>query len=742
MTSEEGFDFLLDLLERAHTSGEGAQIPSHFWRASIEESAQNHRDDVGAAIVASIRDAAHAVVTEDPASLPAILDRLATGERQVSIKRRLALNLLRTSSIADVPRIATALLDREFLLDLDVHHEYRTLLRDRFGVLTPESQDQLLTLFESAPYVEQLKAEQADKGEPLSPEKEQEYRERSVREMFSLVEPHLTVERLTRYRAIVDQYGLSPHPEYLSYSESSFGFVGSRSPRSAEELRSLPVPELRAFLDTWLPAGDPFHGASRDGLASALTELVGSAPAQYGTDLDDLRCAEPTYVRGILEGFTNAAKSGTAIPWAPLLTYCSWVVAQPGEASGAASETWGRDPGWGWARRAILDLLEVGFKEDAGRIPIELRDAAWAALEPLTRDASSPTPESEATSSDTVTTAINSLRGRALERMIEYAFWVRKASGDSANFEQMPEVRQALESRLDPQVEPSAAIRAVYGLQLVRLFVLDRAWLVSATGRLFPADPALAELRRAAWNAYLSFSRPYDDVFVAITDVYESAIGRLEAQDTSDATTWPKLGEQLAILYWRGKITLEPTSLLRRFFSAAPDEVRAHVIDIIGRAIKDQEQRLPEAVRSRLEALWMERLDAIRKGVIQADGELRAFTWWFASKAFTPIWAAQRVIEGAELRGGGLPADHWLLESLGDLAPEIPLEALRVLRAMTLGEVDPLHFSFESIRVRQIIVAGRAAPSEEKEGLTREVLGRIAAKGCTDFLDLSLDHPT
>ena len=69
---------------------------------------------------------------------------------------------------------------------------------------------------------------------------------------------------------------------------------------------------------------------------------------------------------------------------------------------------------------------------------------------------------------DLLTLSINTNRGTAMHAVIETALWVRReleASGNdvSVGFAAMPEVRDSLDVHLDPRVDPSLAVHAVYG---------------------------------------------------------------------------------------------------------------------------------------------------------------------------------------------------------------------------------------------------------------------------------------
>lgn len=169
------------------------------------------------------------------------------------------------------------------------------------------------------------------------------------------------------------------------------------------------------------------------------------------------------------------------------------------------SSVFDRDAGWRWTRGQVASLIQEGVADRDNRIPFESRDAVWNVLEPLTRDPH-PSPHDEATDSmDPLTRSINTNRGKAMHAVIAYALWCRREldaqdADASQGFDSMPEVRTVLEARLDPDIEPSLAVRAVYGKWLPWIILIDEQWASANIARLFPPDPQHQSLRDAVWD--------------------------------------------------------------------------------------------------------------------------------------------------------------------------------------------------------------------------------------------------
>ncbi len=738
--SVELFCFLLERLEECgDIEVSGRALAPHFLRHAIEETSQDDDEDAFGVLVSAVRDAAAAVVERKPSRLDFVIGRLRTGETAVVWKTRIELNLLRTSAQPALSYIEERLLDRELLAEADCHHEYRTLLRERFALLVPEAQERLLALLVQAPSVDRIQDERLKSGAPpLSKEEARELRELVARDLLSLISESLPSRYSTLFAALVRRHGPARHPEFLSYVTSSFRVWGARSPISSEELSAMSVADVRAFLESWVPSANPFDDPTREGLASALAAAVSARPDDYAPFLSELRMSEPTYVRGVILGYQTAVKAKRPIPWEPVLGFCLWAVQQQGPGAVSPPSWFGRDPDWTWVRGSVLDLLRDGLDRDQREIPAYCREAVWSLLTILARDTSSPTQEQDAKTQDFLSSGINCTRGRALGLAIEYGVWVRESLGSEArgSFEQMPEVRALLSELLDPVREPSPSVRAVFGAELGRLAFLDSAWLERSLAQIFPGDAAGRELRSAAWSAYLRYGFVNASMYRLLKPIFDDEVAVFLANPGREEAEGKKLASHLAWLYVWGAVPLESAGPWAAFLAQSPLNLVRIAIGSVGRSLLQSTDPLPEPARSRLEALWRARLEFFAAhGGLPTD-ELEAFCWWFASRKFDPVWAAERILEGAVIHGG-LPANHSLLEALSALAPSIPEKAARIVHEIVRGEDDPMLLSYEAPALRAVIVTVRATTGALAEPTIQATLGMLAAKGCTALLDLT-----
>ena len=251
----------------------------------------------------------------------------------------------------------------------------------------------------------------------------------------------------------------------------------------------------------------------------------------------------------------------------------------------------------------------------------------------------------------------------------------------------MPEVREILDTHLDPARDPSLAIRAVYGQWFPWIALLDAEWAKSRVAKIFPTDEVLQPLRNAAWDTYVIFCPPYDNVFELLQDEYAravEAVGSPRTEQRQLADPDEKLGEHLMTYYWRGKLRFDqPGPLLEKFFAKASDELRAHALDFIGRSLRITES----PVEALTQGLQRDDIIALRAGVrlpfygqarrgrVDAVDHLRRAA--IASEADSQRQARSQVEELADL----LPLQRQRLEIVRDLVSVQAEEAMEAARA-------------------------------------------------------------
>lgn len=734
-------------LSREQEEEKGGEDYSYIWRPAIEGERHRGFHEIRDLLVSAVRDAAIQIVRKDQTLLASVLDELE--RRPWKIFRRIGLHVLRSFPGSEPDLVRSRLMNRTLFEDRGAQREYALLLRDRFGFLSLDDQCEILGWIQQGPDLDRFRESRKAWGEKTPTEEESaayagQWRIRRLR----WIRDSLPTEWKQRYEALLQQFGEPQDPEMVPRTEAVW--VGPRAPKSQEELGAMSATEVIAYLKSWRPSDDPL-GPSPEGLGRQLKNVVAAEPDRFAQSAFSFRDVDPTYVRAVLEGLHDAARE-RPFPWEPVLDLCLWVITQPREIEGRAVRKWDADPDWGATRSAIARLLSVGLQEGQYELPLSLRHKIWQILRELTEDPE-PSPQYErefgGTSMDPVTMSINTVRGEAMHSLMRYALWVRRyiAKAEDAEqriargFGEMPEVTEVLEAHLDPAHDPALAIRAVYGEWLPWLVLLDRRWATANLGRIFPDDDSQKDLRDAAWEAYIVFCQPYDDAFDVLKGEYARAIERIGlaiADRRHHGDPDEHLAEHLMVFYWRGKLGLdEQGGLLQRFYEKASDTLRAHVLEFIGRSLRNTEGAVDAGVLERLRSLWVMRLGIARcspsPGMHAA--ELAAFGWWCISGKFEDSWAVEQLSVALSLTRK-IDADWLVLERLATLAEAMPKEAVRCVSLMIDGDLQGWEIHGWRDQLRAILsTVIQSADTIAKQSAV-EVINRLGAKGFLEFRGL------
>lgn len=290
------------------------------------------------------------------------------------------------------------------------------------------------------------------------------------------------------------------------------------------------------------------------------------------------------------------------------------------------------------------------------------------------------------------------IRPRALIAAVAHALWVRRNDPDAG----LDEFRRVLDSHLNPEQEPSRAVRWVYGSCFPQLVVLDRSWAVQNAPSVFPAQTAERPLWEAAWDGYLSASPLVADVCAILDDCYQLAVDRVDstAGERRAVARAHGLGRHLVTRYWFGQITLDShRQLLRRFYQNAPGSVCLDLMRSIGRSLR-QVDVVDPAVADRLMTLWEARVQAVRNGA-DAD-ELAGFGEWFAAGKLGDEWELRQLLTTLSL-AGRVEFEHLVLPRLASLCRAHASTCLAVLEAWVRSRPGPFQLQQHETSIGTIL---------------------------------------
>lgn len=723
---------------------------SRIWQPAIEDHPRNRPHGVRNLLVTALRDAAEQIVESDPAKMRSLVHMLEKWHWRIF--HRIALYLIRKFPDAERNLLDERLADPKYLdKSIFQDYEYAFLAKEYFAHLPEMEQQKILGWIEN-PNIDWFRLEDPEE-KALSVRSWQLYK-------LTPLKDSLPTKWQQRYDLLVNEFGSVELSDIVFAEAGECKWEGIQSPKTDSELDSMSIEELVSFLRIWQPESrGRFDGPSRQGLGSALERLAGKRPEHYALAAEQFKGLHPTYLCSLLWGLRNELNNQKQqgelreFPWSSVLSLCLWLVEESQQIRECS--TTDSDPGLDWreARQAVANLLKVGLNagDDSG-IPFNLRSEVWNTIRPLTQDPD-PTPEYETryggSNMNPSDFSINTVRGEAMHTLVRYALWIRRHFEQMADggelirrgFDEMPEVRQVLNEHLNPDQEPSLAIRSVYGQWFPWLTSLDPAWATQSVAKIFPQDETLSKLRRAAWETYITSYPVYDNVFDVLVEEYSYTVEQInvvESEKENIGDPNKHLAQYLMTLYYRGKLDFnKPEGLLALFYEKAPDALRGEALEFVGRSLCDTNEVIEPQILNQLQFLWEQRLKAARTATPPASHatELAAFGWWFASEKFDDSWAIEQLRDVLE-RVGKVEPDHLVIKRLAALADAMPVLAVECLRLIIEGDKKGWGIYGWSDEAKIILITALQGSNDEAKQTSEALIHRLGERGYWDFREL------
>lgn len=732
------FRLLCDLLEKAVTfESEKRERPNDYswiWRASIEDHKQNigESTEIKSMLVSALRDAVISIIRNNESNFDQVVDELS--KRTWLIFHRIALYCITKFPELNEKLLIEKITNKDLFEDSKYKNDYFHLAHVGFKYLENDDKNKVLAWVSEGPDIEYFKSS-VKEHTGNEPDQEQinkriKYWQREKLEQFS---NDLPEEWNQHYNELVKEFGKAEHPEFSSYSTS---WSGPTSPLSNTDLASMSIDDLISYLTSWEPPKNEMDH-SPEGLARNLISIVKENAEQYINEIDKFKDLDPTYVRGLLEGISESVKSNANLDWNSILDFCIWVVNEPREIPDRESEYSDMDPGWVWARKTIASLINENLKSGKTEIPIENRTKVWNILHPLSND---PDPTSEDEERDDgsyfspTSLAINTVRGEAMHGMVDYGLWVyRNDKSENKTFDIATELRDVLENHLDITNDPSLAIRSVYGQRFPWINLMDKDWSKKAKNKIFNDDEP--EYRDTAWNAYIKYCQPYDDVLPVLNDEYKSAIKRMngnaEDQEKTDNIN-KRLAEHIFVFYWRGKLKFDD-EIIREFYENASPTIAEHVINFMGRSLESSEDELPEEIETRLIELWEWRISEAEKKDNYV--ELSDYFWWFASGKLDDDWslAQLKYVLSKQMNFDNLT---FAADRLTDFVPSKPSDVLECLDLMIQKLSDEGFYLTWNDKAKEILERTYNSDEKKIKEYALELINKMGSHGYLDYREL------
>lgn len=728
-------------------SEEGDEDYLYIGHPAIEHGA--NPDDIPGLLLCATRDTAELVIGENRSRFSAVIALFR--ERKWTSFRRLEMHICRVfpeQGQAESERIFQA---PEIIHSASLHHEAILLLKTVFHALTAETQQRVLSWMDAGPSEESVRNWFEFVGEEVTDEKIRGYANRERRDHFSILEGQLPEPYRLKYEELKIELGAPNPPERVSTPQ--FGAISAQSPKTPKELAQMPVGSVLDFLASWIPGRDIF-GPTADGLGGAVASVVAERPVEFASVAADFKRVDPTYVRCFLGGLNAALKQGGKWDWRPVLDLALWVVSQPREVEGRKGGMMVADPDWGWTRDAVIDLLSTGFEAVKDRprderLPYEHRPLVWDVLRPLTEDPHLSPEDERGEKFDPAFLSINSTRGRAIDAVVDYAWWVRgctdaarKAAGQPPlTFEAMPEVREVLDTHLDIEKEPTLTIRSVYGRHLTSLASLDWDWLRTNVDRILPSGRDDAPRFNAAWRSFVGFNQPHPLLLQVLMPAYQRAVREIaEGPRTKGHPVSPedRLVEHFMVYYWLEKLDFGAADrLLDEFYALAPDELRGHAMWFVGTSIANWGDEVPPEVFERLRELFQGRLRTAQQAASPEmyTKELANFGYWFTSRKFEEGWSMEMLLATLQLTKK-THAEMDVVKLLAERCPRYPFECVACLGLMVEGDQERWLLLGVEANTRRALKLALDSNHPEAVSSAKRLIENLIARGNFGFRTL------
>ena len=555
-------------------------------------------------------------------------------------------------------------------------------------------------------------------------------------------------EQLAKYRVLVPDDSKITIESFKPFSSRgvSGGFVAGKSPMKADMLGAMKDEELWNCLNTWEPKpGYEYDSAGKlqheniFELAAEFVVLVYSLPERFTLTSkwwENIKRIE------ILNKFLDLAadriskkqnddKTPLTAPtedeWASWFGITGLVLSQS------------------WPRHAAVRFLHCALKSDRV-IPDCYFPAFQNWLRQLIQEADARL-SGHNSFNDSLTTAINSVRGEAFEALLDLASRQKKA-GKQID----PWIFELIRSRLTlPEESPS--MFALLGANLNFLIYLFRQELTESPSLLFPANRA--EHRSASITAYFNYGQPWNTIIETFPDLINDALGILDAMRAKAADDDAKqnyrdfgsrLGTHIACYYWCNSFAtdLAGQTALDKFFDVASKSTRAALVSEIGRVWENHAGEPPDPkIIGKVLHIWERRFAQIEKKLriddtsSEFDGELAESIDWLSCECFPFDWRFNHA-KSALKRLKKSPQSYRLLKAISEygVMPDRLEPMLELFKALLKKPSDDLRWSIQFKDVAPIISLGMVSDKPSIKKLAEECKDLLLKMGFSDFLNL------
>lgn len=642
------------------------------------------------------------------------------------------------------------------------HYEFQRMIRsacEHFGaqLLTEDERSQIFDAILSGPPEEDFREWLGDRFTETEFEKRRKYFHRQQLRPFASVlfgkcaDYFQQLEAEEKTNEITDE-------SYQPYKESEGGWVNTRSPRSTQDLAKLSDEKLLEYINNWedeyWDRDDQLTEINIEALAGAFQkaskESIIPIASRFSFWIENRdKILRPIYVRAMINAMQEIVKAKDYDNLEESFAFCNWVLSHPDSENwetvriGRMGDGSREFPRWHTSRRAVCDFVEACIEEDVD-VPIMAREHLAGLLEKLcTQDDWRLDNEKPVllNRDDQLTEAINTTRGRALDNLVKFGYWVR----DHEDNAEVPEIKQTLEKRVSTDAAFSLTLPeyAILGMRFGSLFHFDEQWTKSRKSRLFPRNDPPAW--REAFGNFLRYNRPYRPIFDELQGEYEFALEHLDCLKQKEWTGRNSandyLGQHLFTYYLWGVFPLNGSeSLLDRVYLKTEGERKhwATLFRYVGHSLRNTGKDLEKGIRGRILAFFDWRLE------VGEPTELQEFVFWLEAQSLEGDWvlnAYSRILDLLQKlnwdlwRNQAAQLPSHAIHSMREMLPEhtpVAVECLgKLIDSMPTGDT----ILIPTDDAKAILNAGRDYDDETVREKSDEIRENMLKRGFLSVLD-------
>ena len=721
---------------------------SEIWCNLLSESDSDH-EGPEKTLVHTLTFACEQVFGKSPDAVE-ILDKLLRKQQWKVFKRlRHHLYALHPNE-QTIPWIRELILTHEDYGLWEHHYEFQQMIRstcEHFGetLLTKAERTRIFDAILEGPSEENYRHWVVGwLGDEFTEERFQERQERFHLSQFTPFAPVLFGKYATRYEELKDKAKEPISDEDYLSSKVTVGSVSNRSPRTPEQLANLTDEELLTFINDWekmdeRPEGNSFVRIDIKALANAFQTFFRESIIP---DADRLkfwidnreRIERPIYGRAIINAMQGHVKNKNFDQLNEWLMFSEWVLThldQEHEGDHKISDESRENPDWSSARRAVCDFIGVCLEEDVD-VPITARGKIAKLLEMLFTQFDRRLDHNSTSIDpliDSFTEGINSTRGRALENLVKFGFWLRRHNLEC----EVSEITAILERRFVGKMEYPLRLSeyAVLGGNYYYIFSLDKAWTTRYKSDFFPQKTLPVWL--AAFGSLIDYSNSFKPIFEVLQDDFNFALQHLadfKKRDRAEQETVDMLAQHLFTYYlWDMYPLRGDESLLERYYQQtdANREHWANLFNDIGRRLWDSGKNLDENIVDRVIGFFEWRFEQ------KEPMELRHFTIWLQAESLDAEWrldAYSNVLDICKVEDSGF---HF--KTLCDMLPNHTAKVVECFFKLTeWNKKDIIYIQTEEAKT--ILKAGLDSSDEDVRHKAKGALDNLLKSDRFELLDL------